>query len=42
MRYILPLWDNKFVSHSYLVIRILQQVIEDENNNKDKQQPKIQ
>ena len=38
----MPAWDNKFVCQSYLVNKILQQVIEDENNNKDRQQPKIQ
>ena len=37
----MPPWDNKFVCQSYLVNEILQQVIEDENNNKDKQQPKF-
>ena len=35
-------WDNKFVCHSNLVNRTLQQVIEDESNNKDRQQPKSQ
>ena len=35
----MPPWDNKFVCQSYLVIKILQQVIEDGNNNKDRQQP---
>ena len=34
-------WDNKFNGHSYLVNKTLQQVIEDENNNKDGQQPKL-
>ena len=38
----MPPWDKKFVGHSYLVNITLQQVIEDENNNKDSQQPKIQ
>ena len=38
----MPPWDNEFVCQSYLVNMILQQVIEDENNNKDRQQPKIQ
>ena len=37
----MPPWDNKFVWQSYLVNRILQQVIEDEKRNKDRQQPKI-
>ena len=37
----MPPWDNKFVCQSYFVNRILQQVIEDENNNIDRQQPKI-
>ena len=35
-------WHKKFVDHSYLVIKTLQQVFEDENNIKDRQQPKIQ
>ena len=34
-------WDKKIVYHSYFVIETLQQVIDDENNNKDRQQPKI-
>ena len=34
--------QKKFVFQSSLVNRVLQQVNEDENNNKDKQQPKIQ
>ena len=38
----MPPWDNKFVGHSYLVKKTFQQVIEDENNNKDRQQPKFQ
>ena len=31
-------WYNSVVDHSYLVNRALQQVIEDENNEKDMQQ----
>ena len=38
----MPLWDNKFVGHSYLAEKTLQQFIKDENNKKDRQQPKIQ
>ena len=38
----MPPWDNTFVSQSYLFNKISQQVIEDENNNKDRQQLKIQ
>ena len=38
----MPPWNNKFVCQSYLVIRTLQHVTEDENNNKDSQQQKIQ
>ena len=31
----MPSWDKKFVCQSYLVSKFLQQIIEDENNNKD-------
>ena len=31
----MPQWYNKFVCQSYLVNRIVHQVIEDEYNNKD-------
>ena len=34
----MPPLDNKFVGHSYLVNKTLQKVIEEENNNKDRQQ----
>ena len=37
----MPPWDNMFVCRTYLVNKILQQVIEDENNNKDWQNQKI-
>ena len=30
-------WDKKSADHSYLVNKTLQQFIEDENNNKDRQ-----
>ena len=36
----MPPWDNEFVCHSNFVNRTLQQVIKDESNNKDWQQPK--
>ena len=35
-----PPWDNKFVGFLYLFNKTLQQVVEDGNNNKDRQQPK--
>ena len=38
----MPPFDNKFVCHSYFFNKTLQQVIDDENNNKDRQQTKIQ
>ena len=38
----MPPWDGKVVVYSYLVNKTLQQVIEDEKNKKDRQQPKIQ
>ena len=38
----MPPWDNKFFGRSNLVNKTLQQIIEDENNNKDRQQPEIQ
>ena len=38
----MPSWDKKFAGHSYVVNITSQQVIEDENNNKERQQPKIQ
>ena len=34
--------DNKFVRYSYFINKILEQVIDDENNDKDRQKPKIQ
>ena len=37
----MPPCDNKFVGHSILVNKTLQQVIEDQNNNKDRQQRKL-
>ena len=37
----MPPSDNKFIGHPYLVNKNIQQVIEDENNNKDRQQPKV-
>ena len=37
----MPPWDNKFIGHSYLINKSLQHFIEDENNNKDRQQPKV-
>ena len=36
----MPPWDRRFVCQSYLVNKMLKQVIEDENKNKDRQQPK--
>ena len=38
----MPPWDNIFVGQSYLVNKTLEQVIEAEKHNKDRQQPKIQ
>ena len=38
----MPPWDNKFVCQSYFIDKTLQQVIDDENNNKDRQKLKIQ
>ena len=38
----MPQWDNKFVGYSYLLNKTLQQAIENEKNNKNRQQPKIQ
>ena len=38
----MPPWDNKFVGHLYLINKTLQQVIGNGNNNKDRQQQKIQ
>ena len=35
-------WDNKFVYDSYFIDKTLQQVIDDENNNKIWQKLKIQ
>ena len=37
----MPPGDNKFIVLSYFVNKTSQQVIEDKNNNKDRQQPKI-
>ena len=37
----MPPWDNMFIGHSFLFNKTLQQVIEDENNNKDRQQSKV-
>ena len=37
----MPPWDNKFVGHSNLVNKTIQQVTEDQNNNKDRQQPEV-
>ena len=38
----MPRWDNKFVCQSYFSNKILQQPIDWENNNRDRQKPKIQ
>ena len=38
----MPPWVNKFVFQSLFIKKTLQQVIDDENNNKDRQKPKIQ
>ena len=38
----MPPWDNNIFCHKYFVNKNLQQVIGDENNNKDSQQPKNQ
>ena len=38
----MPPWDAKFVDHSNWGNKTSQQVIEEENDNKDRQQPKIQ
>ena len=38
----MPPWDKKFVGHSYVVNGTLPRVIDDENNNKHRQQPTIQ
>ena len=38
----MPRWDNKFVCQNYFINKTLQQVIDYENDNRDRQKPKIQ
>ena len=37
----MPPWDNKFICHSYFIIKTLQQVIDNENNKKIRQKLKF-
>ena len=36
----MPRWDNKCVCHSNFINQTLQQIIDYENNNKDRKKPK--
>ena len=42
IRYFMPRWDKKAVCHFYFIRTTAQQFIDYENDNKDRQKPKIQ